>query len=171
MYYKPTKGSRYLHEDPIYRIWTRSVDWFRLYVRRRSHRQTDRQTDGQTDRQQTHTHTHTHTDTYTETYFIGLVFLRKCRNKTKKRSISFVLNNFSQTIHKFVSDILSQSNSLLTFLSFPICSQPEMLVVLPWWIAIFQEGLKANVKSMQNILKTKKFKNIKKRNGSEQSVS
>ena len=35
----------------IYRIWTRSVDWFRLYVRRRSHRQTD-------------THTHTHTQTF-----------------------------------------------------------------------------------------------------------
>ena len=44
-----------------------------------------------TDRQ-THTHTHiqTHTDrqthTHTEAYFISLVFLRKCRNKTKKRT-------------------------------------------------------------------------------------
>ena len=47
-------GSRYLHEDPIYRIWTRWVNWFRLYVRRRSHRQTDR-----------HTHTHTHTNIHT----------------------------------------------------------------------------------------------------------
>ena len=37
------KGSRYLREDPRYRIWTRSVDWFKFYVRRRS---------------QTHTHTH-----------------------------------------------------------------------------------------------------------------
>ena len=42
---------------------------------RQRHRQT-RQTDRQTDR---HTHTHTHT----EAYFISLLFLRKCRNKTK----------------------------------------------------------------------------------------
>ena len=36
----------------------------------------------------THTHrqTHTHTrHTHSETYFISLVFLRKCRNKTKNR--------------------------------------------------------------------------------------
>ena len=39
------------------RILTRSDDWFRLYVRRRSHRQTDRQTDRRTDGQ-TDTHTH-----------------------------------------------------------------------------------------------------------------
>ena len=40
----------------------------------------------------THTHTHTerererdtHTDTHTEACFMSLVFLRKCRNKTKK---------------------------------------------------------------------------------------
>ena len=43
------KGSRYLQENPRYRIWTRSVYRFRLYVRWRSH---------------THTHTHTHTDTH-----------------------------------------------------------------------------------------------------------
>ena len=44
---KLKKGSRYLQEVPRYRIWTRSVDWFRLYDRRRSDRQTD-----------THTHRH-----------------------------------------------------------------------------------------------------------------
>ena len=46
----------------IYRIWMRSVDWFRLYIRQRSHRQTDthRQTDG---------HTHTHTDIFSKTHF------------------------------------------------------------------------------------------------------
>ena len=49
------KGSRYLHEDPRHRIWTRSGDWFRLYVRRLSHRQT-------------HTHRHTHT------FFLELIF-------------------------------------------------------------------------------------------------
>ena len=32
----------------------------------------------------THRHIHKHTHTYTEAYFISLVFLRKCRNKTKK---------------------------------------------------------------------------------------
>ena len=31
------------------------------------------------------THTHTHTHTHTEAYFISLVFLRKCRNKTKNK--------------------------------------------------------------------------------------
>ena len=51
---KEKKGSRYLHEDPIYRIWTRSVNWFRLYVRRRSHRQTD---------------THAHTFFFSKTHF------------------------------------------------------------------------------------------------------
>ena len=34
----------------------------------------------------THTHTHKHTHTHTEAYFIYLVFLRKCRNKTKNDS-------------------------------------------------------------------------------------
>ena len=42
---KLKKGSRYLQDNPIYPIWTRSVNWFRLYVRRPSHKQTDRQTD------------------------------------------------------------------------------------------------------------------------------
>ena len=32
----------------------------------------------------TDTHTHTHTHTHTEAYFIGLVFLQKCRNKSKQ---------------------------------------------------------------------------------------
>ena len=32
---------------------------------------------------QIHIHRHTHTRTHTEAYFISLVFLRKCRNKTK----------------------------------------------------------------------------------------
>ena len=32
-----------------------------------------------------YTDTHIHTDTHTEAYFISLVFLRKCRNKTKKQ--------------------------------------------------------------------------------------
>ena len=36
-----TTGSRYLQENPRYRILTRSVDWFRLYDRRRTDRQTD----------------------------------------------------------------------------------------------------------------------------------
>ena len=49
---KVKKTARYLQENPRYLIWTRSVDWFSLYNRRR--------TDGQTDRQ-THTHTQTHT--------------------------------------------------------------------------------------------------------------
>ena len=31
-------GSRYIQESLIYRIWTRSVDWFRLYDRRRTGR-------------------------------------------------------------------------------------------------------------------------------------
>ena len=38
---KTKKGSRYLQEDPRYRIWKRSVDWFRLYDRRWIDRQTD----------------------------------------------------------------------------------------------------------------------------------
>ena len=46
----------------------------------------------------THTHRHTHTQTYThihththtEAYFISLVFLRKCRNKTKNCGMKFV---------------------------------------------------------------------------------
>ena len=48
-----------------------------------THTHTHRQTHTQTD---THTHTHrqTQTHTHTEAYFISLVFLRKCRNKTKK---------------------------------------------------------------------------------------
>ena len=32
----------------------------------------------------THTQTHTHRHTHAEAHFISLVFLRKCRNKTKK---------------------------------------------------------------------------------------
>ena len=70
------KGSRYLHEDPIYRIWTRLVNWFRLYVRRRSHRQTDKQTDGQT-----HIHTHRH-------FFLKHIFRlwERCRIKNHKNS-------------------------------------------------------------------------------------
>ena len=31
---KKKNDSRYLHEDPIYRIWTRSVNWFRPRVRK-----------------------------------------------------------------------------------------------------------------------------------------
>ena len=27
-------GPRYLHEEPVYRIWTRSIDWFRSRVRK-----------------------------------------------------------------------------------------------------------------------------------------
>ena len=59
-------GSRYLHEDPIYRIWTRSVNWFRLYVRRQSHRQT-----------------HTHT----QTFFLKHIFRlwEWCRTKNHKK--------------------------------------------------------------------------------------
>ena len=37
---KKKKSSRYLQENPRYRIWTRSVNWFRLYDRRRTDRQT-----------------------------------------------------------------------------------------------------------------------------------
>ena len=37
-------GSRYLKQDPRYRIRTRSVDWFRLYDRRLTNRQTHTQT-------------------------------------------------------------------------------------------------------------------------------
>ena len=33
-------GSRHLQEDPRYRIWTTSVDWFRLHNRRQRDRQT-----------------------------------------------------------------------------------------------------------------------------------
>ena len=35
--------------------------------------------------------THTHTHTHTEAHFISLVFLRKCRNKTKKKYSSLSL--------------------------------------------------------------------------------
>ena len=34
-------GWKYLQEDPRYRIWTRSVNWFSLYDRRRTDRLTD----------------------------------------------------------------------------------------------------------------------------------
>ena len=45
-----------------------------------THTHTDTHTHTHT---QTHTHTHTHRHTHTEAHFISLVFLRKCRNKTK----------------------------------------------------------------------------------------
>ena len=52
--------------------------------------QTDRQTDRKkhththTERErERETHTHTHTHTHTDAHFISLVFLQKCRNKTK----------------------------------------------------------------------------------------
>ena len=46
------KGSRCLQEDPRYQISTISVDWFRLYDRRRTtDGRTDGRTDGQTDRE------------------------------------------------------------------------------------------------------------------------
>ena len=35
----------------------------------------------------TNTHTHTHTHTHPEAHFISLVFLRKCRNKTKNHDV------------------------------------------------------------------------------------
>ena len=65
---------RYLQEDPRYRIWTRSVNWFRLYVRRRSHRQTDR-------------YTHTHTHTYIHTFFLKHIFRlwEWCRMKNNQK--------------------------------------------------------------------------------------
>ena len=73
---KIKNGSRYLHEDPRYRIWAISVNWFRLYVRRRSHRQTDRRTNGRTDR-----HTHTHT------FFLKHIFRlwERCRMKNHQK--------------------------------------------------------------------------------------
>ena len=46
-----------------------------------THRHTHTHTQTHT---QTHTHTDTHTHTHTEAYFKSLVFLRKCRNKTRK---------------------------------------------------------------------------------------
>ena len=60
----------YLQEDPRYRIWTRSVDWFRLYDQWR----TDRQTDA---------HTHTHT----QTFFLKHIFRlwEWCRIKNHKK--------------------------------------------------------------------------------------
>ena len=55
---KKKKDSKYLQEDPRYRIWTRSVNWFRLCDRRR--------TDWHT---HTHTYTHTHTEIFSKTHF------------------------------------------------------------------------------------------------------
>ena len=61
---KLKKGSRYLQQDPSYRIWTRSVDWFRFYDR-----------EGQTDRQ-----------TYTQIFLLKHIFRlwEWCRIKNHK---------------------------------------------------------------------------------------
>ena len=69
---KLKKGSRYLREDPRYRIWTRSVYWFRLYDRRRTDRQTD---------------------THTRTFFLKHIFRlwEWCRIKNHKKSKSSFL--------------------------------------------------------------------------------
>ena len=59
----------HLQGDHRYRIWTRAVDWFRLYDRRRT---ADRQTD-----------THTHT----QTFFLKHIFRlwEWCRTKNHKK--------------------------------------------------------------------------------------
>ena len=72
---KLKKGSTYLQEDPRYRIWMRSVDWFRLYDRRRTDTQTD-----------THTHTHTHTDIFLKHIFRLWEWCRVKNCKKKNRS-------------------------------------------------------------------------------------
>ena len=58
---KLKKGSRYLREEPRYRFWTRSVNWFRqTFGDGQTYRQTNRHT---------HTHTHIHTDIFSKTHF------------------------------------------------------------------------------------------------------
>ena len=81
-------GSRYLHEDPIYRIWTRSINSFRLYVWRRSHRQTD-------------THTHTHTDIF----FLKHIFRlwEWCRIKNHKKNWSRIFWRLQYFLHSYVA--------------------------------------------------------------------
>ena len=88
----------------------------RTHTRAHTHAQTRRHTRGHT---QTHTQTHagthvrrharTHAHTHTEAYFISLVFLQKCRNKTKK---AFCLSSGSDDcIHFCVTKILVPGNS------------------------------------------------------------
>ena len=61
---------RYLREDPRYRFWTRSVNWFRLYVRRRSDRHTHARTHARThSRTHTLTHARTHAHAHAHTLF------------------------------------------------------------------------------------------------------
>ena len=79
----------------VAKIWYQSDNWFgncqgdQNCTQTHTHTHTHTQTQTQTD---THTHLDTYTDrhTHTEAYFISLVFLRKCRNKTKKeKCLSF----------------------------------------------------------------------------------
>ena len=68
------KGSKYLQEDPRYGIRTRSVNWFRLYDRRRTDRQTDRQT---------------HTQTFVLKHVFRLWEWRRIKNHKKKIEVEF----------------------------------------------------------------------------------
>ena len=56
------------------------------HERARAHTHTHRHTHTDTDTD-THTQTHTQIHKHTEAHFISLVFLRKCRNKTKKNTV------------------------------------------------------------------------------------
>ena len=82
-------GSRYLHEDPRYRIWAISVNWFRLYVRRRSHRQT---------------HTHTHIYTFFLKHFWG------CGSDVESKFIKHRSRFFENLLILLSSDIRSEGS-------------------------------------------------------------
>ena len=111
----------------VAKISYQSDNWFGSFKRKTKilFRHTDTHTYTHTER---HTHTtHTHTHTHTEAYFISLVFLRKCRNKTKK-SIMFEQNT------SFLFYINTQSE--VTFYNLSFCVYVKLCFFMLIYILI-----------------------------------